>query len=137
MTSKHRSAKELQQDPEYRRNQAERFARLLQEEAELTAIEGPLLADLRAVGIDLSGGVWDLVNMRAPYPKALPVLLRHLRLDYPVRIREGIARAMAVRESRQFWPELVQLYRENREMTAHDVKGGLACALAAASDGRA
>jgi len=44
--------------------------------------------------------VWDLVNTRAPYPEAIPVLLEWLpRVRHP-RIKEGIVRALTVKEAR-------------------------------------
>jgi hypothetical protein len=44
--------------------------------------------------------VWDLVNTRAPYPEAIPVLLEWLpRVRHP-RIKAGIVRALTVKEAR-------------------------------------
>jgi len=73
----------------------------------------------------------DLVNTSAPYPEALPILLAHLERPYPDRIREGIARALAVRDAKFGWDSLTALYR--REPAGTDTKDGLAVALAAAS----
>jgi len=73
---------------------------------------------------------WDLVNTAKPYPDALPVLLQHLQRPYPDRVREGLARALAVRSAAAFaWETLVRLYRE--ESAGTDAKDGLAVALAA------
>lgn len=75
---------------------------------------------------------WDLVNTSTPYPAALPILLEHVERPYPDRVREGIARALAVRDARVGWGTLVRLYRQEEAGT--DAKDGLAVALAAASD---
>jgi len=72
-----------------------------------------------------------LVNTVAPYPDALPILLKHLRRPYPDRVREGIARALAVRDAKFGWDELTALYIAEPEGT--NAKRGLAVALAAVS----
>ncbi|TWB46489.1 hypothetical protein, partial [Nitrospirillum viridazoti] len=111
--------------------------------ARLKLEEVPLLADLRAVGWPMES-VWDLINMhtRVCYPEAIPVLLRHLMLPYSDRIREGIARALAVPEpeARAAWPLPVAEYRKapmgqgiialgDTEEYRLGTKDGLACAL--------
>jgi len=66
-----------------------------------------LLHDLHAAGVEVSD-VWDLVNTRRPYPVAIPVLmdwLEHLdeRMDSAwegEQLREGLVRALTVREAR-------------------------------------
>ena len=68
-----------------------------------------------------------------PYPDALPILLKHLALPYPDRVREAIARSLAVRRDARFaWDELVRIYRE--ELAGTDTKAGLAVAIAATAD---
>jgi len=68
------------------------------------------LAELREVGLDVKS-VWDLINAPARYEQAIPVLLQHLRLPYSDRIREGIARALAVPDARHAWPTLVAEFK--------------------------
>jgi hypothetical protein len=89
---------------------------------------------LHRAGIEVESS-WDLVNTSTPYPVALPILLNHLGRPYPDRVREGIARALAVRGDGEFaWDELVRLYRA--EPVGTDTKDGLAVALCAvAHDG--
>ena len=98
--------------------------------------EEPLLADLRAIGFDPGvDSVWDLVNTAEPYPEAIPVLLRHLTRPYSDRIKEGIARALAVPDAVHAWPILVAEYKKAEEGQEDGVmrgyKDGLAVALAA------
>jgi hypothetical protein len=99
--------------------------------AEWRRAEAPLVEELREAGFEVDSA-WDLVNTATPYPAALPILLAHLGRSYPDRVREGIARALAVRDAKFGWVTLVRLYREEEAGT--DAKDGLAVALAAASD---
>lgn len=104
----------------------------------------PLIEELKAAGVDVHS-VWDLVNTAESYPNAIPVLLKHLQLPYADRTREGIARALAVRDPqvRDAWPLLVTEYRKAKsgqgfkapgdvKMYELGAKDGLACALSAA-----
>jgi len=68
--------------------------------AKLHAEEELLVADLRRVGAPVKDSVYDLVNTADSYPNAIPVLLNHLKRPYSDRIKEGIARALSVREAR-------------------------------------
>lgn len=111
----------------HRRQEAE----LERKEAEWCKAEAPLVDELREAGYDVSSA-WDLVNTAVPYPSALPILLAHLERPYPDRVREGIARALAVRDARFAWDELVPLYRNEPADT--DAKDGLAVALSATAD---
>jgi hypothetical protein len=124
--------RELEGDLEWvaarEREERERQARV----ATWREAEKPLARELRAVGYEVDTA-WDLVNTSEPYPDALPILLEHLGKPYPDRVREGIARALAVRGDARFaWPTLVRLYRD--EPPGTDAKDGLAVALAAISD---
>jgi len=106
--------------------------------------EGPLLEDLREVGWNVNS-VWDFVNISTPYPEVIPVLLKHLTLPYSDRVKEGIARALAVPEEavREAWPVLIEEFQKYSMDNGVDVSGnskklqlgakvGLACALAIA-----
>jgi hypothetical protein len=101
-------------------------------ERELRLAQAPLIADLGAVGIHVES-VWDLVNTRASYAAAIPVLLNHFTPDYPPEVREGIARALAVREAAWAWDVLLRLFLEEPTSGKRPVKWALACALAGAA----
>ena len=122
---------ELQADPEYVAERKQRDDELRRKAAEWRRAEAPLVEELRAAGFEVDSA-WDLVNTSTPYLAALPILLEHLGRPYPDRVREGIARALAVRDARFGWGTLVRLYRD--EPAGTDAKDGLAVALAAASD---
>ncbi len=124
---------ELQADPEYVAERQQREAELQRKAAEWREAEAPLVEELRAAGFEVESA-WDLVNTATPYPAALPILLEHLGRPYPDRVREGIARALAVRDARFGWEALVRLYRDGP--AGSDAKDGLAVALAAVSDDR-
>lgn len=90
---------ELERDPEW---VARRDARENERQAaEQRAIDeqAMLLADLRRVGYRIRW-IWDFVNTADSYDEAIPVLVDHLRRPYSDGTREGIARALAVREAR-------------------------------------
>jgi hypothetical protein len=102
----------------------------LKREAEYRRAEAPLVDELRAAGYQVQSA-WDLVNTPDSYPKAVPILLAHLPRPYPAAVREGIARALAVREASCGWEVLTRLYRDEHEVRAKD---GLAVAIAAAAN---
>lgn len=119
----------LVSDPGYVAKRAQADAERAARVAEWRRAEAPLIEDLRAAGVDVASA-WDLVNTSAPYPAALPILLAHLQRDYPSRVREGIARALAVPESKFAWDVLLRLYEEEEG----EVKAGVAVAISAIAE---
>jgi hypothetical protein len=119
---------ELEADPEYQRKRREADEKLERRAALHRAASAPVLADLAEVGYELES-VWDLVNTSEPYPDALPVLADHVQRDYPSRVKEGIARALAVKPAAFAWPVLVDQFKMTDAETAKDAKDGLAVAL--------
>lgn len=122
--------RKLNADPEFVARRAAQERRRQKLEHELRDAEEPLLVDLRGVGFDIAS-VWDLVNTSKPYPDALPILLEHLRRQYPGPVKEGIARALAVPAARFGFNDLVRCYRAEENKRAKD---GLAVAIAAVAD---
>jgi hypothetical protein len=123
----------LEADSEYVRRRAKQDEELAKLTAFYREAEAPLVRDLATIGVEV-GSVYDLVNDTVTYEKAIPLLLDHLRREYPDAIREGIARALGIPATRALgWRILVDEYRrtENRN---NRVKDGLAVALAGASD---
>ena len=103
----------------------------LKREAEYRRAEAPLVDELRAAGFQVQSA-WDLVNTPGSYPKAVPILLAHLPRPYPPVVREGIARALAVPETKTAgWAVLTHLFGEEPDKRPKD---GLAAAIAAAAD---
>jgi HEAT repeat protein len=101
----------------------------------LLASEDAKVAEaLRFVGVRVNS-VYDLVNTRNPYPTAIPVLARMLHEVQHPRIREGIARALAVKEARSVAPTLVNEFeavKATDEPSQH-VKWAIGNALSAAA----
>lgn len=121
----------LESDPDWVAARERDDRELQRKEAEWRQAEAPLIEQLREAGFEVDSA-WDLVNTSTPYPEALPILLKHLERPYPDRVREGIARALAVRDAKFGWEALTDLY--SQEEAGTDAKDGLAVAIAAASD---
>jgi hypothetical protein len=122
---------DLEGDPGFIARRDERDRERQRKAIEWRQAEAPLVEELRAAGFKVDSA-WDLVNTAVPYAEALPILLAHVQRPYPDRVREGIARALAVPKAKVGWDLLTRLYkREGRET---DTKDGLAVAIAAASD---
>jgi hypothetical protein len=120
----------LNSDPEFVARRTTEEAEREKRDAEYARAEAPLVQELRAAGRAVDSA-WDLVNTPGTYPELIPILLAHVARPYPAAVREGIARALAVRESSCGWSLLSQLYRQE---SVERVKDGLAVALAAASN---
>lgn len=101
--------------PEWVAEHEEREAKRRALEVQYHAEEELMLADLRRVGYRLTS-VYDFVNSADSYPEAIPVLLDHLRRPYSNRIKEGIARALSVREARGIaGPVMVDVLRQSND----------------------
>jgi hypothetical protein len=98
---------QLEADPEW---VARRDARQRESEAHsqvCAADEAELVREIRSAGYDIDS-VWDLVNSTphpilerrflGEYPRAYPILLRHLRIAHRKEIREGIIRSLTVKD---------------------------------------
>jgi hypothetical protein len=122
---------QLNADPQWVADQAKREDDRRRRAAELARAEAPVVNDLRLAGFAIDS-VYDLVNTKSSYPRAVPILLGHLERAYPDVIREGIARALAVPDARVGWDLLIRLYRSEPAMTSF--KQGLAVAIANTAD---
>lgn len=121
---------QLEEDEDYqRRIRAAEAAREVRVR-ELNHAEQPIVADLRAAGVQVDS-VWDLVNTAVPYPGALPILMDHLeRGGYPNRVMESLGRALAVKPAVAFWDQLKARYLQPRSPGERE---GAAVALAASA----
>lgn len=85
-----------------------------------------LLSELDKKGIYIDS-VYDLVNTSSSYPKAIPVLIKHLNKPYSPAIKEGIIRALTVKEAKK---EVLELFKEEyKKEKSPQVKGALYNAL--------
>jgi len=58
-----------------------------------------LVLDLKQIGIKVKSP-WDLVNTSIDYKEAIPVLIKHLPKPYHIKNKEGIIRALTVKEAK-------------------------------------
>lgn len=103
-----------------------------------------LLAEIQAAGLKIRF-VSDLISMSARYERAIPILLKHLQMEYSDVTKETIARALAVPEPevQKAWPMLVEQYKKaptgqglkapgDTKEYRLSAKNGLACTLSVA-----
>lgn len=97
----------LEKDSKYQAMMVEKRRIWAEKSAMLRKDEEPLVAAMTVAGwpeevrqCGETRSVWDLVNSAEPYPQLLGVLTDHLTRPYHKRTREGIARALAVREAK-------------------------------------
>ena len=98
---------ELEREPAWRAERDRRERELAERAERLRAEERELVAELREAGYAVES-VYDLVNdtphpflerhFVGPYPRAYPILVRHLAHSYSRPIREGVIRALTVRD---------------------------------------
>ncbi len=81
----------IQQD----RNEAKRR----ELEKRIQAEQKELIRDMAEKGFVISS-VWDLVNSGNTYEKGIPILVKHLAMPYSSKVKEGIVRALAVKEAK-------------------------------------
>jgi len=119
---------ELEKDPEYRARTAEKERQWAQFTEMLRKDEEPLVRALTAAGwpenvrqCDDTRSVWDLVNTAVSYPHLLAVLADHITRPYHFRTKEGIARALTVREARGTPVPRVLLEELKKEAEPKDV----------------
>lgn len=127
---------ELESDPEWVAKRDVRQAERARRAAERARHERKLVCEIREIGYEIDS-VWDLVNntphpilerkFTGPYERAYSILIRHLKLPYVPKIREGIIRALTVRDG---GPELeAALLDELNNEQAPDLRWVLGNAL--------
>ncbi len=89
---------QLQQDKEYQKWLKEKEEVRTALEAAYADEEKPLIDDLAKVGVNVMSS-WDLVNTKSSYKTAIPILVEHLSKSYHIKNKEGVIRALAVKEA--------------------------------------
>ena len=99
--------RELNNDPAYLARIAERDRRIEALAREYADEDSHIAREARKLGYKI-GSVWDFINndphpflprpFVGPYERAYPMLVRHLRLQHHRKVREGIIRALTVRD---------------------------------------
>lgn len=93
----------------------------------------PLVEALRAAGAEINS-VAALGNTSVPYPNLIPVLMEHLDRPYLPAVRLSIAHALAVREARPYWHELVKRFIAETDPAPNGMKWALHLAVANSAD---
>jgi HEAT repeat protein len=89
---------QLLQDQEYQKWLKEKEQVRTALEAAYAEDEKPLVEDLQKAGLNITSS-WDFVNTKSSYKPAIPILLEHLSKPYHLKNKEGIVRALAVKEA--------------------------------------
>src|ERR1700710_1270353 len=85
-------------DPQKRADREQRDRELAEREAAAQIEERPILNELAQAGLAAPRSLWSLSRVEKVH--AVPILIRHLSVDHPRGLREGIARALNVPEAR-------------------------------------
>lgn len=99
--------KELESDPKWVAERDAREKEHARRDEEIAKHERKLVSEIRGIGYEIDS-VWDLVNNAphpvlergfiGPYERAYPILIRHLKLPYIREVREGIIRALTIKD---------------------------------------
>ncbi|GAA1478825.1 hypothetical protein GCM10009623_32710 [Nocardioides aestuarii] len=116
---------ELEQDADYQARRKARDAEIEAAAEERRAAREPVMADLRAAGVEVSD-TYDLYKHPEHYPAAIPVLLTHLERDYPDRVLEDIGHGLPFKPDPSWWDDFKALYLKT---TSDAVRGRLAAAM--------
>jgi hypothetical protein len=90
--------RELEANTEYQARLAEREERAAAVRAIYAPEDAALVEEFLGAGISVTS-VYDLVNTSAPYPELHPILVRHLDVPHHRIIREGIIRALTIKNA--------------------------------------
>jgi len=93
--------KELAGKPKNQEEIAETLSLAKEIELERAKEYSSMIMELKDKGIVISS-VWDLVNTKSSYKVAIPILVNHLSKPYHIKNKEGIIRALAVKEAKGF-----------------------------------
>lgn len=124
---------ELRSDADFLAREQEKKKAKKELEAELAAAESDLVSELQLAGLDVQS-VWDLVNRGDGYESAIDILFKHVRRNYPDRIREGILRALAVPEAKKYWDDLLDFYEHNSLQLSNELRYLSSVVLSGAAD---
>lgn len=126
----------LSKDPEYLARVKERDERIERMAAEYADEDAMIAKEAKRLGYKIKS-VWDFVNSDphpflprpfvGPYEAAYPLLIRHLRIKHHERVREGIVRALTVKDGGE--PVWSALFAEFKTEPDVELKWVLANAL--------
>lgn len=102
-------------------------------ESELSKAEEPLIFALQKVGVDVQS-VWNLIGRQEGCNQVIDVLIQHVKLNYPDRVREGILRALATPDAIGHWGELMTFFERNSLSLSPELRYLTAVALNGAAN---
>ena len=109
--------RQLEADPEWVAKRDAKATRRAERARQLADDEAPIIAELAVVGVTVSS-IYDFVGKQLAPDCALPILVRHLNMEHPPRIREGLIRALGIPRARSVAFELLcDAYRSERDPT--------------------
>lgn len=121
--------RQLESDPEWVARRDETEALRADEERRLEADEQPIVADLQRVGYEVTS-VWDLHSTPRLYPKAVPVLLHHLKnVKFLPKTREGVARALSYKGAPEILPAMIESFQRDPDSSLNGPKWAKANAI--------
>jgi hypothetical protein len=98
--------------------------------ADLREAEQPLRAALEDIGVSVKS-VWDLINEQGQrLDRSIPVLIKHLGVEYPDKVREGLARALASPKAKGYLELFVAEFKRLSSTANPGAKSGFAVAIA-------
>lgn len=103
--------KEMTSDSGYKAAHAEKEAALAERKDRLALLAKNITVDLLHVGVEVRG-IGSRFKSYQDNVTALPVLAKHLTVDYPDALREAIARAMAIQEATPYRSLAVELFKD-------------------------
>jgi hypothetical protein len=118
--------------PNYVAKKAERDRLFEERMKRIRAEDEPVLADLRRVGLSYETVGHLVASPNKAYLNATPILLKHMLIEtYPPRLRETLARSLAMKQVRHLWPIIIEEYEKasNLMTEGYCYKAGLAVAL--------
>jgi hypothetical protein len=98
MTTAELKAK-LKRDPNYQKFLHDKELQWKEADRKSSIEQKQLILDIKKSGIKVSS-IWDLVNTNATYKNTIPVLINHLSKSYCDATKQGIIRALAVKEAK-------------------------------------
>ncbi len=118
----------LANNAEYQRKVQEKERARASAEAQFRFEEAALVQDLQTTGLHVvvnripgesylgpPRSITDLVNTSSPYPDAIPILVKHLQIEYSRPIRESIIRALTTPESKGHADVLIKAFEAEQD----------------------
>jgi hypothetical protein len=138
---------ELANDPKYQAMRKRKEAEHAERVEAFRKDQEPIGKELEELGLhvrfqhtpfdireELVTHIGHLTGTSDRYPEAIPILLKHIDKDYPDRVKECVARALATPDAKYARDRIVAKYESVPAAEEKGFKDGLAVAVLALSD---